>query len=120
MAEEVDELFGGAGEPRPRVGRVAALILSGLLLAILGLACTSVPGILVLLLAWSAAGVEEERVESGYLPKTSAAQVHALRRISTTALMLGAVLLVVQLVLLNRGFYQDKWEAALQWLLQRM
>ena len=120
MAEEVDELFGSAGEPKPRVAWVAVLILTGLLLAILGLACTSVPGILVLLLAWSAAGVEQERVESGYLPKASATQVQALRRISITALMLGALLLVAQLTLLNRGFYSEKWEAALQWLLQQV
>jgi hypothetical protein len=114
MAEGLDELFGGAGRPRPRTRRVLVLLSVGAALSLFGLACSVVPGVMVLLLAWSAAAAEQDRIESGYLSPQDQPAVDRVRRAATVALLFAVALLFVQLSLLQRGFYTEMWKQALE------
>ena len=73
---DLDELFGGEDEPSPRVAKTWFYLGLGLLLAILGLACTTLPGGILILLAWSNADIEQARLRSGYLPESAAPTLH--------------------------------------------
>ena len=68
----LDELFGGEDEPTPRVTKTWIYLGLGLLLTVLGLACTTLPGGILMLLAWSNADIEQARLRSGYLPESAA------------------------------------------------
>ncbi|MBT3223909.1 MAG: hypothetical protein HN348_32985 [Proteobacteria bacterium] len=107
MSEELDELFGeGTGTPKPRTGWAIFLLACGLILAFFGLACTSAPGGLIVLWAWSVIDKEVDRVESGYLPVDTLPQIRALQRLSQIALGLVIILFIIQVILLCMGFYE--------------
>lgn len=115
MAEEVDELFGsGAGAPRPRSSLVFTLVFGGIAVSILGLACTSLPGVIMVLVAWSVAETERDRLDSGYLPRDSAARVRSLRVAAWAGVIWGLAILVIQGYLLFRTpLYEGLWGAFL-------
>jgi hypothetical protein len=115
MAEEVDELFGsGAGAPKPRSSLVFTLVFGGIAISILGLACTSLPGVLMVLAAWAVAETERDRLESGYLPRDSAARVKSLRVAAWAGVIWGLAILVIQGYFLFRTpLYEGLWGAFL-------
>lgn len=118
MAQDVDELFGGGqGQPAPRTGLVGALLVGGLLLSIVGLACSSVPGGILVLIAWSVVETENDRIESGYLPLDARGRVRALRAAVYFAIVVVVAALAVQLWLLGQGFYQILWSSLLELVL---
>jgi hypothetical protein len=111
---DLDELFGrGEGAPKPRLGRVYALLVLGLAFATIGLGCTAAPGGLLVLAAWMLVERETDRVESGFLPADSAPDVARARSRTRTGLLLILGLFVVQGVLLcSTDFYGRVYKAA--------
>lgn len=102
----VDELFGeGAGRARPRTALIASLLISGLLLTVVGMACIAAPGGILVLLAWMHVEKDVERVESGYLPAEDRPTVELSRRLTYAGLLVVVVLFAVQGVLLCNGVY---------------
>lgn len=117
MSQEIEELFGeGGGAPQPRLGRVVALLVSGLIVSFLGLACSSVPGGALVLLAWVAIDKEMDRVDSGFLPTAARGPIARLRTITLASVVLVVVLFGAQLVLMIGGFYDALWRTALTML----
>lgn len=101
MAREVDELFGeGPGAPKPRVRRVYALTVLGVGIAAVGLLCSSVPGGLVVLIAFLLVEREGDRVESGYLPADAGPVVARARKWAAAGMGLSLAMFLVQGVLM--------------------
>jgi hypothetical protein len=112
---ELDELFGGGrGQVQPRTALILGLLGSGIVLGVLGLACSSLPGGALVLLAWNVAEREMERIESGYLPLDYGPRVTSLRRITWLALLVVIGLFFVQGGLLCTGFYESLWGGFLE------
>lgn len=113
--ENVEELFGEGGRAsKPRTGRVVAVLATGLLLTLLGMACTAVPGGLVTLVAWYLIEKEVDRVDSGFLPLEYRPRLVTLRAVVWASLFLVVVLFLVQTVLLFNGVYYALWSAAIE------
>lgn len=103
---DVDELFGeGAGRPRPRSALISVLLVVGLSLTVLGMACINAPGGLLVLLAWMFVEKDVERLEAGYLPEADRAEVERLRAVTHGGLLLVVALFFLQALLLCFGFY---------------
>lgn len=112
---EVDELFGEGGAGfRPRTGRILFLLIGGLVLAVLGLACTSIPGALVLLFGWLTVERELDRVHAGFLPETDRRTLEGYRQAVWGGLGVTLLLFVVQGFLLCNGTYYSLWSAGLR------
>lgn len=117
-SSDVDELFGqGEAPPRPRTAVISLWMYTGLVLSVFGLACTSVPGALIVLWSWSALDGELERVENGYLAPEARTELRALEWRMWATIGALVVLLFLQATLLGQGFYEWLWETALRWLL---
>lgn len=117
MAREVDELFGeGEGTPAPRARTVWALLGFGLLLTVLGLACSTAPGGLLVLIAWMIVEKEDDRLENGYLPADARPVVDRLRTATYAGLVIVIVAFVTQIMLFCTGFYEVLWERLLIWI----
>ncbi len=113
MAEEVDELFGaGAGQTRPRTALITGLVVGGVVTSVLGLVCSALPGVMVLLAAWSVAETEHDRIDSGYLPAESRGRVRALRAVAWAGVICGLAVLMIQgWVLMRTDVYEVVWGA---------
>jgi hypothetical protein len=110
----LDELFGEASaEVKPKTKQTYALVWGGLAAALLGLACTSVPGVLVVLVGWYVADQETDRLDSGFIPQTFAAEVHRAERLARFGVASAVVIISAQVVLLCSGFYSMYLEALL-------
>ena len=117
MSADLEELFGeGQGQPEPRTRLVAILAVSGLVLSVLGLACTTAPGGLLVLIAWLTIDKEVGRIRSGYLSADFQPVVDQARKWTYLALVLVIFLFTVQLILLCQGFYEYFWGNLLSWL----
>ncbi|HHO52119.1 MAG TPA: hypothetical protein ENK18_14900 [Deltaproteobacteria bacterium] len=117
MSQDLEELFGeGSGAPQPRLRRVVILLVVGMITALLGLACSSVPGGALILLAWVAIEKEMDRVESGFLPADARRPIARLRTITLVSVVLVVLLFFVQLFLMCGGYYDLLWRAALTML----
>ncbi len=111
----VDELFGeGGATPRARFGLIVALLLSGLVATILGLACSTVPGGLLLLAAWVVVEKDLMRVEAGFLPVRQASTLQLLRGLTMVLVVLATISFVVQTWLMQAGFYTELWGGLLE------
>ena len=118
MSREVDELFGsGEGAPTPRTSVALALLGAGLVLAVLGMLCSAIPGSLVVLLAWVVIEKERDRVDSGYLPAQARGSVEAVRTIATAGVMTVILLCLAQSVLTCTNFYDVLWTGMIGWWL---
>lgn len=118
MSKEVGELFGeGAGAARPRTTLAVGLLIAGLVLTVLGMACTTAPGGLVVLGAWMVIEKEHERLESGYFPESLRGRIETVRSFATAGVSTVIVLFLVQGVLLCSGFYDALWMGMLAWVL---
>ena len=114
MSRDVEELFGeGGGAPVPRTTLVLSLLTSGLLLAFLGLACSTAPGGVLVLLAWVVVEKEMDRVESGYLPADTREHVGRLRLFTWAGVLVVIGLFVAQALLLCSNSYDALWLAFL-------
>lgn len=103
---DLAELFGGGtGRPTPRTGLVAALLASGVITTVLGMACIAAPGGILVLFAWLVVEKDHERVESGYLPEADRATVERSRNLTHAGLMLVVALFFLQALLLCFGAY---------------
>jgi hypothetical protein len=115
MSERVDELFGASGsEARPRVALVISLCVGGLLVTLAGMACSVIPGVLVVLLAWVVVQRDLDRVDSGFLPLTDRSRLLVLRGVVWSVVVVAALLTVVQLAGLWTGTYQAFWDFLLR------
>ncbi len=100
MPSDVDEIFGGEDAPKPRTALTLAMLLSGLVVALLGMACTTAPGGVLVLLSWMIVEKELDRVDSGYLAETDRRAVQQLRMAVGTGLAFVIALFLIQAVLL--------------------
>jgi hypothetical protein len=116
MSADLDELFGGGGQAEARTRLVYSLVAFGLIFTLLGLACTTAPGGLMVLVAWVIIDKESSRIESGYLPTDLQPQVDRARKWTYLALLGVIALFMLQLILLCQGFYEWFWGALLQLL----
>lgn len=117
MSRDVEELFGeGGGAPTPRTVLVLSLLVSGLLLAFLGLACSTAPGGVLVLLAWVAVEKEMDRIESGYLPADAREHVARLRLFTWAGVLVVIGLFLAQALLLCSNSYDPLWLAFLMLL----
>jgi hypothetical protein len=117
VSADLDELFGDkGGAPAPRVKLIMRLLVTGLLLTLLGLACTAAPGGLMVLGAWLVVEAEMERVDNGFLPADAAADIGRLRAATFAALLVVLLVFAVQTVLFATGFYDVIWNRAVEWL----
>jgi hypothetical protein len=121
MAErDVDELFGGTDAPKPRLGRIAVLLIAGWITVIVGLACSVIPGLLVLAWAWNTVETDWERIANGYYPEDQRRKVVVARIVTYATIFLGLCVLIVQWFLLGWGFYHMLWSAAIEAILDRL
>ena len=106
MADRVDELFGdGLGPSKPRLGRVWALLVSGTIVCVLGLACLSVPGGLLVLLAVMYVDIERDRVDNGFLPESDRQRVMRARTAAYSGMLFCAAVVLLQWWLYCGGVY---------------
>ncbi len=114
---DVAELFGeGEGAPSPRVLAITSLLGGGLLVALVGMACTAVPGGVMVLFAWMLAEKEMDRIESGYLPADARGVVRLLQTATFVGVLVVVFLFVAQGYLFCSGFYDELWMSMLEWL----
>lgn len=107
MANDVDELFGGGdGTPEPRTTPAIVLAVLGVVLGVVGLACLSAPGGVVVLLGLWWIEREHDRIENGYLPEEARPTVQRARSIVFLCLFLVIGLLFLQAFLYCGGYYQ--------------
>ncbi len=110
MSRDVEELFGeGGGAPTPRTTLVLSLLTLGLLLAFLGLACSTAPGGVLVLVAWLVVEKEMDRVDSGYLPSDTRDHVRRLRLFTWAGVLVVIGLFVAQALLLCSNSYDALW-----------
>lgn len=115
MSRDVDELFGEGGSgARPRTRLIALVLGSGLLLALLGMTCTAVPGGLITLVAWALVEKELDRVDSGYLALDYRPGLVTLRAFVWASLLLVMGLFIIQGVLLCTGWYTSFWSSMIE------
>ena len=110
MTSKVDELFGEEGQAvRANIRGIVTTLVLGVLLAFLGLVCSSVPGGLIVLWAWSLTEKEIDRVHSGYLPEDSLPALRVLKGFVWASLIVILIIFVGQTILLFSGFYVVFW-----------
>lgn len=118
---EVDELFSEeGGQPEPQTGLIVALLLSGVLLSLFGLACTAVPGALIVLLGWYHVDRDLDRLDNGYLPASAGARVRRLQQASWASLGIVLITFGLQAWFLAIGLYDALWGAAVQAVAERV
>lgn len=116
MSAEVDELFEGGRAARPRYALALTVLGTGILLTVVGLACSAVPGGLITLAGYFVVQKEIDRVDSGYLAIEHRPALLRLRLLAWSCLGLVIAAFIVQGVLLCTGFYVDLWAGALELL----
>lgn len=106
MSARVDRLFGGSERPFRRRS-IRWLLGIALPLDLLGVVtCTSVPGMVLTLIALSIIDSERERVTQGVLPMELTPALIRYRKLGLAGLGLCAAGFVLQLWLLSAGYYE--------------
>lgn len=113
MADALDDLFDGGQSATPRSKSIRALLFSGLTLAVLGMACTTVPGGALVLVSWAMTDTEQKRLASGFLPASYEKEVASLQRQTFVGVCAVLGLFALQIALLCSGFYNEFWLQAL-------
>lgn len=110
---EVDELFGSDDGAKPNRALVLTLVASGVLLTLVGLACSILPGGVLILLGFHYADREVDRVEAGYLAESDRPEVERLRLGAQLAVVWLFVVTFAQFMLFQMGFYEAFWDMAI-------
>lgn len=114
MRAEVEELFGGLGtQAAPRLLRAKLLVGIGVALLVPGMLVSAVPGAVLVLAGYATWRADRERVENGFLGAQWDAPTAALERTCKLALFVTATALVLQVVMLMVGVYDQLWDTAL-------
>jgi hypothetical protein len=119
MSDKVDALF--AGEPPipssgadDRVATIRGVLKVAIPLVILGIPCwTSVPGAMLTLWAWLATDAQMSRSEAENASDDVIQSLVRLRRLSTYALGLCVVTLIIQIILLSTTLYERFWSSVI-------
>ncbi|MBN2797600.1 MAG: hypothetical protein JXX28_00475 [Deltaproteobacteria bacterium] len=112
---DLDELFGGGtGQAKASTGPVLGLLVAGVVLAVLGMACSAAPGGLLVLGAWLLLERDLDRVESGYLPVSLRPRLRSLQWAVYAGIGLVILLFFAQGLLFCGGFYDSLWANTLQ------
>ncbi len=106
---KADGLFGSEDTPVPRVRLIFVLLALGLLLAILGLACSSIPGGVLILLAWLSVDKELDRIDSGYLPESERTRMKRWKTAVMISLWIVLGLVTLQALLLCMTDVYEVW-----------
>ena len=106
---DVDELFGAEDAARPNRALVLTLLGSGLVLSIAGLACTVLPGGVLILLGFHYADREVDRVETGYLAEADRPVAVSLRVAAQAIVVFLVIITILQIVLFQNGLYDALW-----------
>ena len=106
---KADGLFGNEDIPVPRVRLIFLLLALGLLLAILGLACSSIPGGVLILLAWLSVDKELDRIDSGYLPESERTRMKRWKTAVMISLWVVLGLVTLQALLLCMTDVYEVW-----------
>jgi hypothetical protein len=77
------------------------------------MACTAVPGGVMVLLAWMLAEKEVDRIDSGYLPDTARPAVSTARAATLLGVFAVIVLFALQGLLFCSGAYDGLWGSML-------
>ncbi|MFT6161297.1 MAG: hypothetical protein ACJATT_004386 [Myxococcota bacterium] len=109
MADRVDDLFASGTRRGPRLTLPYILIVTGTIVALVGLLCTSAPGGVMVLVGLMRVETERKRVESGALPASDTEAVTNALRVAYAAMGLVVVMFIVQTLLLCLGYYQQLW-----------
>jgi len=121
VSNEVEELFSeGTQAVRPKVGRVFALILIGLAIALLGFPCSAVPGGVVVMFGWYFAEKEYARLQAGFFANDLRPTIVGARGVAIGGVVATSLLFATQLYLTSYGYYEGWWRSAvvaLGWLL---
>lgn len=102
----LDELFGSGGAPDVQRKPVIMLLVSGLITTVLGLACTTAPGGVLVLMSWMRVEKEVERVRNGFLPESARPEVERLRWVTYVGLLFVVLMFCLQAFLLCSGVYE--------------
>lgn len=117
MSEGVDQLFGKGGDAAtPRVGLALVLVTVGLLLAVAGTLCTSVPGGVLVLVGGFVVQRDQDRITSGFLATRHRTRLARAERVCQLALVAVIVLEVFQVALYVNGGPYFLWAAVLGWI----
>lgn len=106
---KTDGLFGNDDAPTPRVRLIFALLALGMLVAVLGLACSSIPGGVLVLLAWLSVDKELDRIDSGYLPESDRTRMNRWKRAVMISLWVVLGLVTLQAFLLCMTDVYEVW-----------
>jgi hypothetical protein len=109
MADRVDDLFASGPRRGPRLTLPYILIVTGTVVALVGLLCTSAPGGALVLIGLMRVETERKRVESGALPASDSEAVTNALRVAYVAMALVVLLFIVQTLALCLGYYQVLW-----------
>lgn len=109
MADRVDDLFTSGPRRGPRLTLPYILLVTGTVVALVGLLCTSAPGGVLVLIGLMRVETERQRVESGALPASDSQAVTNALRMAYVAMGLVVVLFIVQTLMLCLGYYQILW-----------
>lgn len=102
MSRAVDELFAGdeGPAPTPSLRRITALLVVGGLTALGGLACSALPGSLLVLAGWYLAEKENARREGGFYGPDWSLPIRRTRAAARLSALICLVVVVVQNLLL--------------------
>ena len=113
----VEDLFGPAEQAaEPRLQLVRLYLFLGLSTTLLGMACSVVPGVSLVLFAWYLVDKEISRVESGFLPQSWRDPVIKTKGHVRLGVGVSVLLLLLQVTLLCGGFYTVWAEFLLAWV----
>jgi hypothetical protein len=106
---DVDDLFGSEDGARPNRALVFTLLCAGLLLSLVGLFCTVLPGGVLTLLGFHYADRDVDRVDTGYLSEADRPAAVRLRTAAQAGVIVLVIVSILQLVLFQEGFYDALW-----------
>ena len=107
MSQRVDQLFGQGPRKVSRAKLVSGLLMAAIPLTVVGLiTCASLPAAGLALYAHLVASDEVRRVSTGELDIDELPRLTRLRRSAFWTMVVCGLSFILQLVLLNNGFYE--------------
>ena len=114
---KVEDLFGPIEQAaKPRLKLVRLCLVAGLVMTVLGMACSVVPGVSLVLLSWFIVDKEVSRIESGFLAQSWRDPVAKTKTYVRVGVWLSVLTLLLQVTLLCMGVYTVWAEYLLSWV----